>query len=84
MTTGEPSTERTMGRLEANVENLQTGLADVKSEIQQTNARIDQTNARIDRLESKVDRLFYAVIGIGGGIIAALIAGMVTLLLKLD
>lgn len=77
MATSEQSTERTLGRLEANTENLQTDVKEVKSELQRTNARIDQ-------LESKVDRLFYAVIGIGGGIIAALIAGMVTLLLKLD
>ena len=66
MTTGEQSTERTLGRLEANVENVQSGVADVKSEIQ-------QTNARIDRLEAKVDRVLYAIIGLGGGVTAGLI-----------
>lgn len=66
MTTGEQSAERTLGRLEANVENVQSGVADVKSEIQ-------QTNARIDRLEAKVDRVLYAIIGLGGGVIAGLI-----------
>ena len=54
------------------MENLQNGLSDVKTELQQTNARIDQTNARIDQTNGKIDELFYAVIGIGGGIIAAL------------
>ena len=67
MTTQEQTADRALGRLEANVENLQSSLADVKTELRETNARIDQTN-------SKIDRLFYAIIGIGGGIIAALIA----------
>ena len=70
MTTGEQSTERTLGRLEANVENVQSGVADVKSEVQQADAR---TNARIDRLDAKLDRVLYAIIGLGGGAIAGLI-----------
>jgi peptidoglycan hydrolase CwlO-like protein len=81
MTTQEQTTDRALGRLEANVENLQTSVADLKIEIQQTNARIDQTNSRIDQTNAridlgngKIDRLFFAIIGIGGGIIAALIA----------
>ncbi len=74
MTTQEQTTDRVLGRLEANVDHLQTSVADLKSEHQQTNARIDQTNARIDQTNAKIDRLFYATIGIGGGIIAALIA----------
>ena len=67
MTTQTQTTDRVLGRLEANVENLQISVADLKTDVQQTNARIDQTN-------SKIDRLFYAIVGIGGGIIAALIA----------
>ncbi len=81
MTTQEQTTDRVLGRLEANVDHLQTSVADLKSELQQTNARIDQTNARIDQTNAridqtnaKIDRLFYAAIGIGGGIIAALVA----------
>ena len=70
MTTGEQSAERTLGRLEANVENVQSGVADVKSEVQQADAR---TNARIDRLDAKLDRVLYAIIGLGGGVIAGLI-----------
>lgn len=70
MTTGEQSTERTLGRLEANVENVQSGVADVKSEVQQADAR---TNARIDRLDAKLDRVLYAIIGLGGGVIVGLI-----------
>jgi peptidoglycan hydrolase CwlO-like protein len=76
MTTQEQMADRALGRLEANVENLQTGVADLKSGLQQTNTRIDQTNSRIDQTNGKIDRLFYAIIGIGGGIIAALIALM--------
>ena len=74
MTTQEQNVDRSLGRLEANVENLQNSVSDLKSELQQTNVRIDQTNARIDQTNGKIDKLFYATIGIGGGIIAALVA----------
>ena len=67
MTTQEQTADRSLGGLEANVENLQGAVADVKTEIRETNARIDQSNG-------KIDKLFYATIGIGGGIIAVLIA----------
>ena len=70
MTTQEQTADQAPGRLEANVENLQTSVADLKTEMQQTIARIDQTNARIDQTNVKIDRLFYAIIGIGGGILA--------------
>ena len=77
MTTGEQSADRTLGRLEANVENVQSGVADVKSEVQQgdarTNARIDRLDAKVDRLDAKMDRMLYAIIGLGGGVIAGLI-----------
>lgn len=77
MTTGEQSTDRTLGRLEANVENVQSGVADVKSEVQQadarTNARIDRLDSKVDRLDAKLDRMLYAIIGLGGGVIAGLI-----------
>ena len=77
MTTGEQSAERTLGRLEANRENVQTGVADVKSEVQQadarTNARIDRLDSKVDRLDAKLDRMLYAIIGLGGGVIAGLI-----------
>jgi hypothetical protein len=59
-------------------------VANLRVELQQTNARIDQanaligqTNARIDQTNGKIDKLFYATIGIGGGVIAALIAMIV-------
>ncbi len=74
MATQEQTSDRTLGRLEANVENLQNSVGDIKTELRETNARIDQTNARIDQTNGKIDKLFYATIGIGGGIIAALIA----------
>ena len=51
------------------MENLQISVADLISDIRQTCVLIHQTNI-------KIDRLFYAIIGIGGGIIAALIALM--------
>ena len=85
MTTEAQTDERALGRLEANVENLQASVAELRTnlqssvgeirlELQQTNVRIDQTNSRIDQTNGKIDKLFYATIGIGGGVIAALIA----------
>ena len=74
MATQEQTSDRALGRLEANVDNLQNTVSDVRLELRETNARIDQTNARIDQTNGKIDKLFYATIGIGGGIIAALIA----------
>lgn len=74
MATQEQVTDRAFGRLEANVENLQTSVGELRAELRETNGRIDQTNGRIDQMNSKIDRLFYAIIGIGGGIVAAIVA----------
>ena len=77
MTTQAQTDERALGRLEANVENLQTSVADLRLEILQIRLELQQTNARIDQTNGKIDKLFYATIGIGGGVIAALIAMIV-------
>ena len=42
--------------------------------INETNQRIDGTNGRIDETNRRMDRLFYAIIGVGAGIIASLVA----------
>jgi hypothetical protein len=52
-------------------------VADLRLEIQQIRLELQQTNARIDQTNGKIDKLFYATIGIGGGVIAALIAMIV-------
>ena len=81
MTTQDQIADRTLGRLEANVDNLVVGVAKLESKLaqtrdilNQTNTLIDRTNILLDQMNAKIDRLFYAIIGIGGGIIAALIA----------
>ena len=40
----------------------------------QLNARMDQVNARMDQVNARIDRLTLAALGIGGGVIVALIS----------
>ena len=53
---------------------LRTDLAETNRRIDETNGRIDGTNGRIDETNRRIDRLFYAIIGVGTGIIASLVA----------
>ena len=39
-----------------------------------TNRRIDESNRRIDESNRRMDRLFYAIIGVGAGVIGTLVA----------
>jgi capsule polysaccharide export protein KpsE/RkpR len=56
-----------LGRLEGQMEQVAIMLQDMRAEIRALNARIDQLNTRIDRLT-------LAILGIGGGVIVALIS----------
>ncbi len=55
---------------------LDTGLAEVRQEVRETNMRIDQLNTRIDRLT-------LAILGIGGGVIVALLSLVGVLAIRL-
>ena len=78
-----------LARLEAQMEQVLTTLQDMRTEtqaeIRALNARIDQVtirmdqlndqlNARIDQVNTRIDRLTLAALGIGGGVIVALIS----------
>lgn len=78
--------ERTPGRLEGRVEEL-------SAQQQQLNLRIDQlasemtagfqqVNGRIDQLNGHINKLMVAIIGFGGGMLAAPIGILFTLLLR--
>ena len=56
-----------LGRLEGQMEQVILTLQDMRAEMRAINERMDQVNARIDRLT-------LAALGIGGGIIVALIS----------
>ena len=49
--------------------------------IENTNQRIDSTNQRVDGLSvainARVDRVFWAVLGVGGGLLAAAVAALI-------
>ena len=74
-----------VGRLQSDVARLIEGQAELRTEfrsdlaetnrrIDGTNGRIDETNQRIDETNRRMDRLFYAILGVGAGIIASLVA----------
>ena len=74
-----------LARLEAQMDQVLTTLQDMREEIRALNTRIDQVNDRIDRMNdqlnarmdqvnARIDRLTLAALGIGGGVIVALIS----------
>ena len=63
-----------LGRLQSDVARLIEGQSEFRSDLAETNRRIDGTNGRIDESNRRMDRLFYAIIGVGTGIIASLVA----------
>ena len=77
-----------VGRLQSDTARLIEGQSEIRTDlsetnrridgtngrINETNQRIDGTNGRIDESNRRMDRLFYAIIGVGAGIIASLVA----------
>ena len=63
-----------VGRLQSDTARLIEGQTDHSSGLTETNRRIDETNRRIDETNRRMDRLFYAIIGVGAGVIGALVA----------
>ena len=63
-----------LGRLEGQMEQVILTLQDMRAEMRAINERMDQVNARIDQVNTRIDRLTLAALGIGGGIIVALIS----------
>ena len=61
--------------------------AELQAELRAVNDRIDQlgaqTNDRLDRLGARIERLFWAIVGIGAGIIITLVGGFIGLILQL-
>ena len=56
-----------VGRLQSDVARVIEGQAEIRADMAETNRRIDEANRRIDRL-------FYALIGVGAGVIGTLVA----------
>ncbi len=63
-----------LGRLQSDVARLIEGQSEFRSDLDETNRRIDGTNGRIDETNRRMDRLFYAILGVGAGIIASIVA----------
>ena len=60
-----------LGRLQSDVARLIEGQSEFRTDLAGTNRRIER---RIDESNRRMDRLFYAIIGVGAGIIASLVA----------
>lgn len=73
--------DRTLGYLQASVEDLKTGLEQLNGRIE---AGFSEMNARFAETNARIDRLLYVVLAIGGGIIATLLGMVVTLIVKID
>ena len=68
--------------LEAEVRNINARLDETNTRLDETNANLRQLSDRIDRTNARIDRLFYAIIGIGAGIIITLVGGFVGLIIQ--
>jgi hypothetical protein len=56
-----------VGRLQSDTARLIEGQGNLRADLAETNRRSDETNRRIDRL-------FYAIVGVGAGVIGTLVA----------
>ena len=92
MTTNADTQElaRAVGQLEGRVSEhsamLQQLRSDMTTGFDQVNVRFDQMNAqmneRFDQMNDRIHRLLLTVIAIGGGVIAALVAMLITLIIQ--
>ena len=62
----------TLGRVEGRVESLAEGQRDVREEQRQSREESRNGFAEVNR---RIDRLSYAIPAIGGGVVAAVLAG---------
>ena len=73
------SNEEQVARLESGYEHLAT-----KSDLAEMEARLlaammngqSETNRRMDDCNGRIDRVFWAVLGVGGGLLAAAVAAL--------
>ena len=73
------TTDDRISRLEGAYEQMDRRLGDFNLRMDEMSRRLDAMSARIDQLSQRIDRLVFAMVGVG----AALIAGMVTILVRL-
>ncbi len=60
-----------VGRLQSDTARLIEGQTEFRADLAETNR---ETNRRIDETNRRIDRLFYAIIGVGAGVIGTLAA----------
>ena len=66
--------------------DMTSGFDQLRSEMtggfEHVNGRIDQLNGRIDQSNDRIYRLMLAVLAVGGGVIATLVALLITLIIQ--
>ena len=60
-----------VGRLQSDVARLIEGQGELRTEFR---SDLAGTNRRIDEANRRIDRLFYAIVGVGAGVIGTLVA----------
>ena len=65
--------EATMEAIKAGQDELRESVRETNRRVEETNRRIDDTNRRIDDTNRRMDRLFYAIIGMGGALVVAVL-----------
>ena len=61
-----------MSSVEENVSRLDSRVARLEGEFSQMNERMRALERSMEHLSSRVDRLFWAIVGVGGGITVAM------------
>ena len=75
------ATKQDMAEMESRILTaISNGQSETNRRIDDTNRRIDDTNQRIDRTSeasnARIDRVFWAVLGVGGALLAAVVAAL--------
>ena len=71
---------RAVGRLEGKMDALENGQRETNQRIDHVDQRVDHLGQRLDHVSQRldyvsqrVDRLFYAILAVGGGLLAAML-----------
>ncbi len=77
---GQSETNRRIDETNRLIDEMNRLIDDTNQRISDTNQRIDDTNQRVDRTSeasnARIDRVFWAVLGIGGALLTAVVAAL--------
>ena len=62
--------------------NMDSRISNLEGRVSEQSSAIAELGRRIDTLHSRIDRLFYAIVGFGIAVVAALGGGLITMILR--